>query len=307
MTKLVIATLPILLGMGLLTTFTGCAREDTGAGAPGTSGKESLAGRAATLKVALLPDESPATIIRKNEPLKAYLESAIKTKIDLVVTTDYSSMIEAMRRGQIDVGYFGPLSYVLLKQRMPQAMPFAAKIEGGAPTYRALLITATDSGISRIEDLKGKTVAFGDPASTSSHLIPKSMLLRLAGLKAGVDYKEVFVGAHDAVALNVQNGNAQAGGLSRPIFESLCEQGTIHRDKIKVLAESEPCPNYPWVLRSDLDPGLQQSIKQAFLSLNDPAVLKPLKAEGFAPVEDKNYDQIRSMVSLLGIDLENTK
>jgi phosphonate transport system substrate-binding protein len=254
-----------------------------------------------------LPDESPATIIKKNEPLRDYLESAIKRKIELVVTTDYSSMIEAMRRGQIDVGYFGPLLYVLLKERMPGAVPFAAKIEGGAPTYRAVLIAGRDNGIEKLEDRKGKTVAFGDPASTSSHLIPKTMLLNLAKLKAGRDYEEVFVGAHDAVALNVQNGNAQAGGLSRPILDSLFEQGTIKRDRVKILAESEPCPNYPWVMGNDLDPALQASIKQAFLSLKDPFILRPLNAEGFAAVEDSDYDQIRKMVKILGIDLENTR
>src|SRR6516225_9068604 len=122
---------------------------------PALAGCGERGGRVADrpLKVALLPDESPATIIRKNEPLRVYLASALKRDIELVVTTDYSSMIEAMRRGQIDVGYFGPLSYVLLKQRMPGATPFAAKIEGGAPTYCSLLITAADSGIERIEDL----------------------------------------------------------------------------------------------------------------------------------------------------------
>jgi phosphonate transport system substrate-binding protein len=73
---------------------------------------------------------------------------------------------------------------------MPRATAFAAKLEGTSPTYTAVLIAGAGSGVSRPEDLKGKTVVFGDPASTSSHLIPKSMLAR-AGLEAGRDYKEV--------------------------------------------------------------------------------------------------------------------
>lgn len=264
-------------------------------------------GRAADrpLKVALLPDESPATIIRKNEALRVYLARALKRDIELVVTTDYSSMIEAMRRGQIDVGYFGPLSYVLLKQRMPGATAFAAKLEGTSPTYTAVLIAGAGSGVSKPEELRGKTVAFGDPASTSSHLIPKSMLAR-AGLKAGQDYKEVFVGAHDAVAVAVQNGNAQGGGLSHQLFRSLVEQGTIKDDRVKVIAESDRYPNYPWVLSPDVDSKLQEAIKAVFYELKDPAVLKPLKADGFAPVTDADYDEIRGMVKLLGIDLEKT-
>ena len=258
------------------------------------------------LRVALLPDESPATIIRKNEPLRAYLASALKRDIELVVTTDYSSMIEAMRRGQIDVGYFGPLSYVLLKQRMPRATAFAAKLEGTSPTYTSVLIAGATSGVSTTQDLKGKTVAFGDPASTSSHLIPKSMLAR-SGLESGRDYKEVFVGAHDAVAVAVQNGNAQGGGLSRQLFSSLVEQGTIKNDRVHVIAESDRYPNYPWVLSPELDENLQKAIKAAFYDLKDPAILKPLKADGFGPVTDADYDVIRGLVKLLGIDLEKTR
>ena len=70
-----------------------------------------------TLKVALLPDESASTVIKNNQALKQYLEEKLGKKIELVVTTDYSSMIEAMRHGRIDIAYFGPLSYVLAKSK----------------------------------------------------------------------------------------------------------------------------------------------------------------------------------------------
>lgn len=69
-----------------------------------------------TLKVALLPDENAATIIKNNQGLKDYLEAQLGKNVELIVTTDYSSMIEAMRHGRIDLAYFGPLSYVLARQ-----------------------------------------------------------------------------------------------------------------------------------------------------------------------------------------------
>jgi phosphonate transport system substrate-binding protein len=62
------------------------------------------------LKVALLPDENATTVIQDNKPLEACLEKSLGKKIQLIVTTDYSSMIEAMRFGRIDVAYFGPAS-----------------------------------------------------------------------------------------------------------------------------------------------------------------------------------------------------
>lgn len=194
-----------------------------------------------TLKVALLPDENASTVIKNNKPLEIYLEKELGKKIELVVTTDYSSMIEAMRHGRIDMAYFGPLSYVLAKQKS-DIEPFAAMKQKGSTTYQSVLIANTGAGIAKISDIVNKNVAYGDKASTSSHLIPKSILAE-NGLKAGENYREHFAGAHDAVAMAVQNGHAQAGGLSKPIFESLVQGGLVDPNKVKVLAESKHIRN----------------------------------------------------------------
>lgn len=255
----------------------------------------------AVLRVALLPDENASALIKKNEGLKTYLEKATGKSVELVVTTDYSSMIEAMRRGRIELGYFGPLSYVLAKQHC-NIVPFAAQVEKGRPTYHSVVIANVASGVTSLAGVRGKDVAWGDQASTSSHLIPKSMLLD-AGLTAGRDYKEHFLGSHDAVALAVQNGNAQAGGLSQPILERLLEKGTVKRDKIRVLEVSKPYPNYPWTMQSYLAPELQKKIREAFYKLTDPEILHNLKAEGFSPVTDKDYDVIRELSQILHVDL----
>ena len=132
-------------------------------------------------------------------------------------------MIEAMRHGRLDLAYFGPLSYVLARSKS-NIEAFAALMKKGSTTYQGVIVANAASGVKSLTDINGKDMAFGDPASTSSHLIPKSMLLD-KGLVAKKNYNEHFVGSHDAVAIAVQNGNAQAGGLSKPIFESLCRAG----------------------------------------------------------------------------------
>lgn len=254
-----------------------------------------------TLKVALLPDESASTIIKNNQGLKDYLEAQLGKKIELVVTTDYSSMIEAMRHGRLDLAYFGPLSYVLARQKS-EIEPFAALKTKGSTTYQSVVIANTSSGVKAIGDIKGKNMAYGDKVSTSSHLIPKSVLAE-QGLDAGRDYEEHFVGSHDAVAMAVQNGHAQAGGLSRPIFESLIERKIVSLDKVKVLQYSKPFPQYPWTMRSNLKLELKEKIRSAFLNLKDPAVLKSFKAEGFDAITDRDYDVVRNLGPLLKIDL----
>jgi len=253
------------------------------------------------LKVALLPDENASELIKRNQPLKDYLESKLGKQIELIVTTEYSSMIEAMRFGRIDVAYFGPLSYVLARSKA-EIEPFAAMVEGGKPTYRSVLIASEKSGVSAIGDIRSKKVVFGDPASTSSHLIPKAML-EDAGLVADRDYQQNFVGAHDAVAANVANSNADAGGLSEVIWNRLVERKIIDTTKVKVLGYSKEYPQYPWTMRSDLAPDLKDKIRDAFLTLHDPAVLKSFKAEGFAPIKDTDYNVIRDLAKALHLKL----
>lgn len=252
------------------------------------------------LVVALLPDESVSTVIQNNKGLEAYLEKQLNKDIELFVSTDYSSMIEAASNGRLDLAYFGPLSYVLAKTRS-NIEAFAALEKDGKATYKSVIIGNAEQGIDSYEKIDGKIMAYGDQASTSSHLIPKSMLIE-KGLKAEENYKEVFLGSHDAVAVAVANGKAEVGGLSQPIYTALIEKGTIDKNKVILIEESKPYPQYPWTMRSDLDPKLKQKIKQAFLELEDEAILKVFKAERFTSVEDKDYNIVRDLGKILDLD-----
>ena len=251
--------------------------------------------------VALIPDENAATVIQDNQGLKDYLTEAFDKEIELVVTTDYSSMIEAARNDRLDLAYFGPLSYVLAKA-VSDIEPFAARIKGGTKTYNSCIIGNTKKGVTSFDDIKGTTFALGDPASTSSRLFPE-LTLAENGLTKGKDFQGVFLGSHDAVALAVQNGNAQAGGMACPILKSLKKKGVIDPSKVTTIAQSSPIPQYPWTMRSTLSPELKEKIRVTFLDLDSDKVLKPFNADGFASITDSDYDGIRKAGKLLGLDL----
>jgi len=253
------------------------------------------------LIVALIPDENAATVIQDNQGLKDYLTEAFDKEIELVVTTDYSSMIEAARNDRLDLAYFGPLSYVLAKA-VSDIEPFAARIKGGTKTYNSCIIGNTKKGVTSFDDIKGTTFALGDPASTSSRLFPE-LTLAENGLTKGKDFQGVFLGSHDAVALAVQNGNAQAGGMACPILKSLKKKGVIDPSKVTTIAQSSPIPQYPWTMRSTLSPELKENIRATFLELESDKVLKPFNADGFASITDSDYDGIRKAGKLLGLDL----
>lgn len=259
------------------------------------------------LRVALLPDENAATLIQNAQPLKTYLEQRLKKDIEIVVTTDYSSMIEAMRFGRIEVAYFGPFSYVLAKSKAPGIEPFAVGVERGAPTYQSVLIANASGPVKKLEDVRGKTFAYGDQASTSSHLAPRAHLLRKAGLDGDTDYRVVHLGAHDAVARAVQAGQAPAGALSKPIFDALVQRGTIDASKVIQLDLSAPIPNYPIVMQGNLAPTLKTAIRSAFLDLRDKEVLKSFRVEAFVATDDKAYDVLRETASVLKLDIAKMK
>lgn len=261
----------------------------------------------ARLRVALLPDENAGTIIQNAQPLKQYLERTLKKEIELVVTTDYSSMIEAMRFGRIEIAYFGPFSYVLAKSRAPGIEPFAVGVERGSPTYQSVLIATAGGPVARLEDIRGKPFAFGDQASTSSHLAPRAHLLRKLGLDGDKDYRPVHLGTHDAVARAVQAGQVPAGALSKPILDSLVQRGTVDASKIVQLDLSAPIPNYPIVLQGQLSPALKQAIRGAFLELQDKEVLRTFRVERFAATDDKAYDVLRDTATILKLDLAQMK
>jgi phosphonate transport system substrate-binding protein len=254
------------------------------------------------IRVALLPDENAATIIQNAEPLKAYLAERLGREIEIIVTTDYSSMIEAARFGRIEVAYFGPLSYVLAKSRAPELEPFAVGVANGSPTYRSILI-ATESGpVHSYADVRGKPFAFGDQASTSSHLAPRTVLAK-AGLTGDEDYEVVHLGKHDAVARAVAAGQVPAGGLSEEIFKVLVEDGRLDAAKVRILGHSDPIPNYPMVMQGYLDGALKDSIRAAFLELDDAEILSLFRVEGLAAATDADYDVLREMATLLDLDL----
>lgn len=254
------------------------------------------------LRVGLIPNENHEEMLSINKPLKEYLEMELGMKVELFVAADYVGVIEAMKAGKLDIAYYGPLTYVLAKDKTG-AIPLVKALVKGEATYHSIIITRRDSGIETVEDLRGKVFAFGDPASTSSHLMPNSML-REKGIIPEEDLQPQFTGGHDAVALTVFNGQAAAGALNENNYKNLIEKGIIKEEELTVLLKSEPIPEYPWAARHDLDPALIKRLIEAFTSITDEEILKPQLATGFVLAADEDYDVIRNIVNVLGINLE---
>ncbi len=250
------------------------------------------------LVVGLLPGESAPTVMRLNEPLRAYLEKRLGVPVELVVGANYAATGEALRFGRLDIAYLGPVTYIL-RSRSAKLQPFARPShEVVGPTFQAVVIVPADSPAKSLADLKGGEVAFGDPASTSGTWVPRYQLLE-AGLVSGRDYTLRVVGAHDAVALAVANHKVAAGGLSMPIYNRLLKEGKIDAKAVRVLAESPAIPEYIWTFREGIEPAFKEQIRKAFIEINDPEALKVFRAEAFIPSVDSDVDRVRTWIAAI--------
>lgn len=274
----------VLIGSALLLVLAGIA------------GRTGAAGRPDQLTIGLLPGESAPTVIRLNEPMRAYLEKQLGIPVRLMVGANYAATGEALRFGRIDIAYLGPVTYVKQSARtklIPFARPTHAVV---GPTFHAVIIVAADSTAKSLADLKGKEVAFGDPASTSGTWVPQYQLLA-AGLAPKRDYTPRTLGAHDAVALAVANHRVAAGGLSLPVFNRLIKEKKLGAKAVRILAESPGIPEYMWTFREGLDPAFRDEVRQAFLNVRDPAALAVFRAEAFVPAKDADVDLVRQWVA----------
>jgi phosphonate transport system substrate-binding protein len=250
------------------------------------------------LTIGLLPGESAPTVMRINEPMRAYLEKRLGVPVKLEVGANYAATGEALRFGRLDIAYLGPVTYIM-QGRHAKLLPFARPTHAGdGPTFKAVIIVPSDSPITKLTQLRGKEVAFGDPASTSGTWVPESQLLE-AGLAPNRDYTPRALGAHDAVALAVANHRVAAGGLSLPVYKRLLEEKKLNGKAVRVLAESHPIPEYMWTFRQGLDPAFREEIRKAFLGVTDPEALKVFRADAFIPAVDSDVDIVRRWVTAL--------
>jgi phosphonate transport system substrate-binding protein len=246
------------------------------------------------LRVGLIPNQNPESVEANYEPFGDYLSEQLGRDVELTVPTSYGAVVEAMVNNELDLAYFGGLTYVQARNR-GEVTPLVTEINPrtGNATYRSVIIVPVDSDVQEVSELEGRDFAFGSASSTSGSLYP-AITLRDAG---GIDYRTdlsnfTYTGGHDATAQAVANGGVDGGGLEDRILYDLIEDGAVDGDSVRVIEESEPIEGYPWVVRHALSDELKEQIVQAYLDIDDLALLDLLHADGYESVEPEDYDYI---------------
>ena len=248
------------------------------------------------LRISAIPDESPTELQRKFGQLAAYLGTKTDTKVEYIPVTDYAAAVEALVGGKVDMVWYGGFTFVQARMRSNnQVIPLVQRAED--EKFRSVFIARTDTGISKLDDLKGKNVTFGSPSSTSGHLMPRYYLLQNM-IDPDRDFKQIaFSGAHDATIAAVAGGKVDAGALNISVWEKFVSEKRVDPDMVKVIYTTPPYYDYNWTVRANMPVALRQKIADAFLSLDaakpeDKAILDLQRASKFIPTKSANYDSI---------------
>jgi phosphonate transport system substrate-binding protein len=267
-----------------------------------------------TLRVGFVPAEDAQQVMQNAQPLVEILHKELNMEIQPFVATDYTGIVEALRVNKLDVAFLAPASYVLAKNEANIKVVLKSERKG-IPFYYAAIITRADSGIRKLEDLRGKTFAFGDSLSTTGHVFPRKMF-KERGIDPVRDFKQIlYSGGHDATVLAVLNGKVDAGATyaNSPDSEDTAWMRYLKNPedvkKIRAIAFSEPIPADNLVISGSLDDALAKKIVAIFLELSrDPQGKKMLRdlyqIDGFVTATDKDYDSVRAAFVGAGIQLK---
>jgi phosphonate transport system substrate-binding protein len=236
----------------------------------------------------------------------AELAKRIGIPIKVYMPTDYLGVVEALRNRTADMAFVHPAGYVFAN-REAKARIVAVDVWHGKTSYTARFYVRKDSGITLLEGLRGKTIAFVDPGSTSGYVYPMVMLIK-KGLVTNRDpktfFKEaMFAGTHEAALLALLNGSVDAvASFDLAPQQYLKEKEKV--DRISYVAETEPIPEAGMCVREGLDPSLVTKITESLMAFNAPEYRPVLKdfygIDGFAQARDSDYNPVREAIDLLG-------
>ncbi len=257
------------------------------------AGAASVASAQTVFKVTTIPEEAASEQIRKFGPMVKYLEGALGTPVEFVPVSDYPAAVEALVNKQVDMVWFGGFTFVQAKLRSgDKVIPIAQREED--TQFRSVFISQKGSGITKLEDLKGKQVSFGSASSTSGHLMPRSFLLQ-AGLEPERDFRRVaFSGAHDATIASVVSGRVDAAALDITVWRKFVAENKVDTSKVDVFYTTPPYFNYNWSVHADMPADQREKIAKALLALSpdDPQgkeVLGLARATRYVPTQADNY------------------
>jgi len=251
-----------------------------------------------TYQLSMLPRYSSEEINRRITPLVEYLKQKTGVTIEGIITSNFALYEQQLKSGAIEFGYENPYIYTLVSETH-EVVAMASKGKDNAK-FRGIIIVRKDSGLTKVNALKGKNIAIVGYTSAGGYLSQKLTLVQ-AGINVETDctLTEAVENKQENVILSVYTGEVDAGFIR----ESALHQADryIAASQIRVLSETAWLPNWAFSVKRDLPERLKKSIQTVLISLEpNHAVMKALKIDAFIMATDGDYNIVRQAAGTLG-------
>lgn len=259
------------------------------------------------IRFGMISVENERDAIARLQGLSAYMTEALGVPFRVFRGSDYAAVVEAMRSGHAELAYLGPASYGLARRVMGERVAplFRYVDNSGMDGYLSVMIVKADSPVQRLEDMRGRTLAFVDPNSASGFQVP-GWFLRRQGMDPATFFSRTgFAGSHEQGVMAVLNGTFDAAVVSysneqRNTFQRMAEKGMIPADAVRVVWRSPLIPNSPFVIRMDLPEGFRRDLTAALAAMPEraPQAFRDMSsnARGLAPARHEDYADIMAIL-----------
>lgn len=235
--------------------------------------------------------------VRHFTPLAAQLSRELGRHVRIETDKDFDSFMRRVYAGEFDVVHLNQMQYVQAHETAGYRA-IAKLCDNTDCTIRAIIVTRRDSKLVKVRDLKGKTIAFGDPGAMVSHVLAKALLLESA--LGPEQYRTIFTKNPPNALLAVYNGEADAAGVGPPVFQQPEIRQRLDLRELRILAESRPIPHLPIAVRHDMDAKLARRIQRILTGLprrpEGREILKKLGIERFEAADDSQYALVRHLI-----------
>lgn len=223
----------------------------------------------------ILSVESQGATTTRFTGFPAYFREKLGVDCRIFQATDYAGVVQALTGGQIPMARLGPASYASAWIDSNGAVePLTTwTAPTGQAGYYSVLIVRADSPARSLEDLRGKTLAWADPNSTSGYLVPFATLRGMNIDPARYFSRTVFSGGHEQSVLGVLNGNYDgaftwtADDDAFGQLRMMIDRGVLQRDRIRVILQSPLIPNPPICVRKDIPAEMKAELLAFFLAM----------------------------------------
>jgi phosphonate transport system substrate-binding protein len=248
------------------------------------------------LSFGVYTSNKPTAMVKKFKPMLKAIEKDLEArlgepvKIRIQVAKDYTQGIQHLADGKVDFSRFGPASYVEAKRTNPDLKILALESSMGEKVFYGIICVQDGSKIKNVNQLSGKSFAFGDELSTIGRFLSQQYLVK-HGIYSSSLSRFDYLERHDKVGTSVGAGQFDAGALNEGTFNKLVQNGVPIRELARF-----PNVQKPWIARSGLSEELYEALRVTLLEMDDKNALASLKKDGFVEGNDDDFASIRDAI-----------